>query len=279
MHRHACLLLFGFVLLSPAAILAQQAPPPVAAPVEPDSIDARVTRERFQQLLRRLPPSVGEVLQRDPSLLSRPDYLAPYPTLVAYLQQHPEITRNPGFFLGAFQYYERQPRDVAIEMFQIVGAGAAVLTAGVALLSVFVWLVRAVIDHRRWLRLSKVQAEVHTKVMDRLSSNEELMAYVQSPAGRRFLESAPLELDGAPRRQGAPVTSILWSLQGGVILLSLGVGMWFLQGRVMPEVSEGFFVIGVIAAALGTGFIGSSLMAYVISSRLGLVPRAGADRA
>ena len=29
--------------------------------------------------------------------------------------------------------------------------------------------------------------------------NEELLAYVKSPAGAKFLESAPIMLDGAPR--------------------------------------------------------------------------------
>ena len=49
--------------------------------------------------------------QRDPSLLTRADYLAPYPVLWAFLQKHPEIARNPSFFLGNFEYYEPRPQD------------------------------------------------------------------------------------------------------------------------------------------------------------------------
>lgn len=279
--RAALAVAFCLVAVAGAAQTPQPQPPAPQVPITvfQDSADARATRQRLQQLLRQLPPSVGEVLGRDPSLATRPDYLAPYPTLVAFLQQHPEIARNPGFFFGDFTYNEPQPREVALEMFQTVLGGFAAMTVGAAFLGVFVWLVRAVIDHRRWLRLSRIQAEVHTKVMDRLSSNDELMAYVQSPAGRRFLESAPIGVDGPPRPQSAPVTSILWSLQGGVVLLALGVGMRFVQGRVIEEVGEGFFIIGVIAAALGTGFIISALMAYVISSRLGLVGRSREDHA
>ena len=52
-----------------------------------------------------------------------------------------------------------------------------------ALISVLVWLVRAVIQHRRWLKSSQVQADVHSKLMDRMTTNEELLAYIQSPAG------------------------------------------------------------------------------------------------
>ena len=246
-----------------------------------DSSDASATRNQLQQILRQLPPNVGDVLRRDPSLLTQAGYLEPYPALTAFLQQHPEIVRNPSFFLGSFQYYERDPRAAAADMFVGVLAGTAVAAGVIALLSVFVWLVRAIIEHRRWLRLSRVQAEVHTKVMDRLATNEDLLAYIQTPAGSRFLDAAPLAVDGGPRRPGAPVTSILWSLQGGVVLIALGVGMWFLQARgdIIPEVSQALYVIGVIAAALGAGFVVSALMAYLISNRLGLMTAPKTDHA
>ncbi len=263
-----------------AAPVRAQAPaeqPPAAAPgpvtVFPDTLDANATRERLQQILRQLPPAVGDVLQRDPSLLTDPDYLTPYPVLVAFLAQHPEISRNPSYFLGSFRYFERDPRARGEEMFAVVLGGFAAALAIAAVLSVFVWVVRAFIEHRRWLRLSRVQAEVHTKVMDRLTSNEDLLAYIQTPAGRRFLESAPIAVEGAPRTHNAPVASILWSLQGGVVLIALGIGMWFLQTQdsVVPEVAQALYVIGVIAGALGAGFVVSALMAYVISTRMGLV--------
>ena len=46
-----------------------------------------------------------------------------------------------------------------------------------------------------------MQYQVHNKLLDRFTSNEDLLAYVQTPAGRRFLESAPIPLqDEAPDR-------------------------------------------------------------------------------
>jgi hypothetical protein len=148
------------------------------------------------------------------------------------------------------------------------------VAAGVsAFLGVFIWLVRSIIDHRRWLRLSRVQAEVHTKLLDRLTTNEDLLAYIQSPAGRRFLESAPITMEQEPRVTGAPVSRIIWSLQAGLVLAALGSGFWFVQRNVSADAAEGFFIIGVLAVALGVGFTASAVLAYVVSSRLGLVPR------
>jgi hypothetical protein len=273
---HPTLLLLVLALTS-TGLAAQERPLPPQGPgpvaVFQESADARGTRTQLQQLLRNHPPAVAEVLQRDPSLLTRADYLAPYPVLWAFLQKHPEIARNPSYFLGDFHYYEPRPRDSSLEMFQMILIGTGFVLGFSAFLGVLVWVIRALIDHRRWLRLSRTQADVHTKLLDRLTTNEDLLSYIQSPAGRRFLESAPITLEQEPRVTSAPVARIIWSLQAGLVLAALGAGFWFVQMRVSPEAAEGFFIIGVMAFALGVGFTASAVMAYVISTRLGLLQR------
>jgi hypothetical protein len=269
-------LILGVLVLSAARLAAQErpvAPPSQQIPVFQETASARETREQLVRLLRQHPPAVGEVLERDPSLLTRADYLSPYPVLWAFLQKHPEIARNPSFFLGDFRYYEPGPQNTSLEMFQMILAGTGVVMGVSAFLGVFVWVVRSIIDHRRWLRLSRVQAEVHTKLLDRLTTNEDLLSYIQSPAGRRFLESAPITMEQEPRATTAPVGRIIWSLQAGLVLAALGAGFWFVQQNVSPEAAEGFFIIGVLAMSLGVGFTASALLAYVVSARLGLVPR------
>ena len=260
---------------APSARPAAPASPPVTAPrfvsLAADG-GAQDTRMQLYQLLRRLPPSVGEILQRDPSLLQNADYLAAYPQLVAFLQQHPDILRNPSFFFGAINFRERSSTEAAIEMFEMILAGLAVLTGFSIVVSLIVWLVRTVIDHRRWLRLTRVQTDVHTKLLDRLTSNEDLLAYIQTPAGRRFLESAPITLDSEPRQPSAPLSRIVWSLQAGVVLIALGVGMYLAQGKVPTEVGQGLSVMGTIVVALGVGFAASAVLAYLITARFGLVP-------
>ena len=62
-------------------------------------------------------------------------------------------------------------------------------------------------------------------------------------------------------------------MQAGVVLGALGLGFWLVQTRTSLEVAEGFWIIGVLIAALGFGFLASAALAYVISSRLGLVNR------
>lgn len=269
-------------LLTAATLSAQPAPPapaqPPAAPPAPMfqvPTDASETREQLQELLRQYPPAVGEVLRRDPALLSRADYIAPYPQLVAFLQQHPEILRNPTFFFGGYDYYEqrRTPMSPEVEALGVLLGGLGGFLGFGAFFAILVWLVRAVIQHRRWLRLSKVQTDVHTKLMDRMTTNEELLAYIQSPAGRRFLESAPIQQESdSPRMGAAPVGPIIWSMMAGIVLATVGVGFRFAANSVTNEAQQAFTVVGVILLALGGGFVAASVMAYLVSSRLGLFP-------
>jgi len=252
--------------------LAPAAPP---APIYQVPTDANETREMLQQILQQHPPAVGEVLRRDPTLLSRPDYIAPYPQLVAFLQQHPEIQRNPTYFFGSYDYYERrEPMSPEMEALDGMLSGMAAFLAVGMFIGVVAWLMRAVIQHRKWLRQSKVQAEVHLKLMDRMTTNDELLAYIQSPAGKRFLESAPLQPESDAPRLGAPVGPIIWSVMAGIVLATVGGGFRLAASSVTDDAQRAFTVIGVILLALGAGFMLASLMAYLVSARLGLFPKA-----
>jgi hypothetical protein len=255
-----------------------QAPAPAQA-VDPDLpvADADRVRDQFQQVLDRVPPSVREVLRLDPGLLSSADYLAPYPEVSSFVARHPEITRSPSFFVGSPQDHEwtRDPARVAVGMWQDVMQGLFILTLFLVIISVLAWLIRTLIDYRRWLRLSRVQTETHTKLLDRLTSNDDLLAYMQTTAGRRFLELAPISLDSASRPLGAPLNRILWSVQAGVVLALGGVGMFFISRRSIPEVAGPVMSIGILAIAIGAGFVISALVAWFLSRRLGLLePRA-----
>jgi hypothetical protein len=277
----SAVLVATWLLAAPGSLVAQvpdnlkAAPRPAQpAPIFQESANADEVRQRLHELFRQYPPALYEVLRIDPTLITRSDYLAPYPALAAFLQQHPEIARTPTYYIGEFRYNPPRVGDRSYELAQMILAGMGFTLLGSAFIGVFIWLVKTAIDHRRWLRLTRTQTEVHTKLLDRIGTNEELLAYIQSPAGRRFLESTPISLEPEPRMTtSAPVSRILWTMQAGVVLGALGMGFWLVQTRTTLEVSEGFWVIGVLIAALGFGFLASAVVAYVISSRLGLMHR------
>jgi len=232
---------------------------------------AEATRQEIQNLLEQLPPNVRRVLQLDPSLADRPDYLALYPQLLQFLKEHPEVTRNPAYFFGVpEQYYNR--RNEPMEYFAGILAGTGVFIAFMTILVTLGSVGRQVVDYRRWVRQSRMQAEVHTKILDRMQSNEDLLAYIQTPAGRHFLELGPASSEMEPRPTSAPFGRILWSVQAGVVLAALGLGLRYAQSSVPEEIIPAFTVLGVIVMALGIGAVFSAVVAYVLSARLGLLP-------
>jgi len=248
---------------------------PAAAAAPVDEQNARETRERLQQILQQYPPSLGQVLRLDPSLLTKPDYLAPYPTLAAYLGQHPEVAHNPTFFLGAAaggpQFGDARVR--AMSAIESIFIGLEVMLGFMAAVAALSWAVRGAIDYRRWLRATKVQVDAHTKIVDRLASNEDLLAYMQSPAGQRFLtastSAAPIDAAAAP--MSAPLNRILWSVQAGVVIAAGGVGLWLAKNNLIDEIAQALQVVSMLAIALGIGFVLSALASWALSRQFGLV--------
>jgi len=174
---------------------AEAAPAP--APVPPaDERNARDTKERLREIFQQYPPSVHQVLRLDPSLLSRPDYLALYPTLANFLSQHPEVAHNPVFFLGGIgggeQYSDTRGVANAVEN---IFVGLEVMIGVMFGIGTFAWLVRSAIDYRRWLRAMKIQTEAHTKIVDRHAGRGGLHA----AGGRRAVQPHPLVGPGGRR--------------------------------------------------------------------------------
>ena len=255
---------------------------PGSTPAESPEATAEQTREQFEGILEKYPPAVGRVLKLDPSLMNNQAYMTPYPLLTAFISQHPEITHNPGYFLENVNNPNQSANDPKWrqrqEFYALLG-GLAGFIAFLVLVGGLVWVIRMIVMSRRWNKLSRVQYEVHSKLLDRFTSNEDLLAYMQTPAGRRFLEAAPLQLPEEPKSMAAPLSRILWSAQAGIILLLAGIGLLYVSGTLIDEPAELFRVIGVVSLALGGGFIVSAIAAYLLSRRLGLLTPAPADNA
>lgn len=274
----------GLAMLAGFAAWAQAPQPipksgaPVPVPVVTvEQPDAQRTREQLSQLLERYPPALRSVLGLDPTLLSNQTYLAPYPALLSYLNAHPEIARAPEFYIGGNgdgPFGSVKDHDMRVlDMWNGVLGGLAVFTGFGMGIGLLVWVIRTVIDYRRWNRLAKVQTDAHTKLLDRFTANEDLLAYIQSPAGSKFLESSPITLDAGPRSVGAPLGRILWSVQAGLVLAALGIGLEVVSERVSGDASQPLRALGILGIALGLGFVISAIISFMISRRLGLIER------
>jgi hypothetical protein len=128
------------------------------------------------------------------------------------------------------------------------------------------WAIWVVANTIRRTRAARVQAEVRGKLLEKFGSSRELLDYLQTEAGQKFVDSGTVE------RTATPYGRILGSVQAGIILAVLGIGFLVLQ-RQLPFEADELRVLGTLALALGIGFLLSSLSAYMLSKSWGLFER------
>jgi hypothetical protein len=227
------------------------------------------TRNQFTALLNRNPERLTSLLVLEPALLANEEFLAGQPELARFVKAHPEVALQPSFYLA--EYGGRIPSNGPDVIEPII-----TLFAFVLITFALGWVVRTIIEQKRWNRLTRTQNEVHNKILDRFGSSTELLEYVKSPAGTKYLESAPIPLrPEPPATQNIPMTRVIWSVQLGVITCALGVGLLLVSFRFTD--SSDLFALGAIALCVGLGFIGSAAVTLLLSRRLGLWPSAGAS--
>jgi hypothetical protein len=259
---------------------AQTAAPGALVTAQPvvvaEDQSATQTQAELDRLLDRYPPALGRVLKLDPSLIGNQAYLAAYPALSAFFAQHPDIARNSRFYFANVSTGESMtyvPDDPRVDMWRRMIQGLTVFLVFIIVTGTLAWLIKMLVEHRTWVRAYKAQTEMQNKLLDRLTPNEDLLAYLQTPAGKRLLESAPIAFDASAPGMGGSVRRVLWAVQAGLVLAAGGGGVLFVSGHVDPEVAQPLFAIGVLALSLGIGFVLSAIVSFVLSKRLGLLER------
>ncbi|MGA7343584.1 MAG: hypothetical protein WBE72_13140 [Terracidiphilus sp.] len=279
-----------------AARAAAQAHPankslPVATTAPLTDQEAADTQEQLLKLLR-MSPTLTTVVARDPSLLADENYVQRNnPELAQFLAAHPDVAQNPDFYLFS-NLNPHGRRDQALERAvwpEIDGPGrdpsAPVLIVDkivplvgfACFFFAVVWIVRLSMETFRFNRAFRQQSEVHARLIDRFSSSQELAAYMETEAGKRFLEAAPVSMaTGVGQHMPNVVARVLTPLQIGIVMALLGAGLLLLRNA-GPDTQVPMLVLGTIALMPGVGFILSAGATWVLARRLGLLPEKASD--
>ncbi|MCL5671053.1 MAG: hypothetical protein M1423_07140 [Acidobacteria bacterium] len=126
------------------------------------------------------------------------------------------------------------------------------------------WLIFSMV---RRVKLARMQSELHSKLIDKIGSSPESLAYLNTEAGKQLVASMGID---QPRRE--PYSRILSSVQAGVILVLVGFVLVIL-GLTFANTKEGFCILGDLAVALGAGFLISAWISYRLSKKFGLLDR------
>jgi hypothetical protein len=127
------------------------------------------------------------------------------------------------------------------------------------------WVGWVLINAIRRTKVARAQAEVQSKLLDKFGSSQELLAYMQTDAGQRFIQ-----VESEPVVTKSPHAKILGSIKVGTILTFLGLGLLLLSIWFRDDAPLGF---GTISLAIGLGFLVSSGISYKLSKTWGLFDR------
>jgi hypothetical protein len=253
---------------------------PAAASVSTEK-DFAATQDQLIKLLR-LSPTLTSVVAHDPSLLANQEYVSRNnPQLAQFLAAHPEIVRNPEFYLFTHLDGQGGRRDQALqrEVWPEISQPAEQwhgrpateefisdmppVLGFLGFLGMLIWLIRSFLENRRWSR----------KLIDKFSSSQELAAYMETEAGRRFLEAAPIPV-GFEQEKRIPnaIARVLTPLQIGIVLVLLGMGCYLLRSA-STGTNIPMLVLGTLALMPGLGFIISAGITWILAGRLGLMPK------
>jgi hypothetical protein len=130
-------------------------------------------------------------------------------------------------------------------------------------LAFFSWLGWLLFTTIRRYKIAKLQAEVQQRLLEKVSSGQELLAYAQTAAGNELIESLRVEA-------ATPYTRIIGALQTAIVMIALGVALLLVRNRITGA-EEGFLVFGTIISLLGIGFGISSAASYYLSKSFGLL--------
>lgn len=263
-----------------------------AAP--PASQNAGDLQAQLLKLLR-LSPTLTTVVAHDPTLLADQDYVKRNnPELAEFLAAHPEIVRNPEFYLFTSLSDADGHRDQALERAvwpdlvpperpepvspRIVNDIVPMVVVP-AIFAAFVLMLKLFLESRRSSRYFAMQSQIHAQLINKFTSSQDLAAYLESEAGRKLLEAAPLT-SSPERSQRVPnaVARVLTPLQVGIVLVLLGAGLLVLR-HAGAEMQTPMLVLGTIAIMPGFGFILSAGVTWVLAGRLGLLPQANQSSA
>jgi hypothetical protein len=127
------------------------------------------------------------------------------------------------------------------------------------------WIVWVLFSSIRRYKIARFQSEVQTALLQRLDSSQSVIAYMETPAGRQFVDALGTE-------RVTPYERILSSIQAGIIIAIFGVALLVLRAK-LPFSDEAFTIFGTLAIALGLGFGIAGATSYFLSRSFGLLDR------
>lgn len=143
---------------------------------------------------------------------------------------------------------------------EMIAIPLIVLTLALGVVSI----VRLLLEHIQRTKSEKLQAEAYNKMLDKLGSSQEILAWAQSETSQNLFKLPPPE-------RPAPYSRILNAVQGGVVIAALGIAVLFIRTQAVGRGETAAMIIGTILTALGIGLLLSGGASWLLSRKFGLI--------
>ena len=131
------------------------------------------------------------------------------------------------------------------------------------------WIITSIVTSMRQRANTRTRTEVYNRLIDKFGSASELIEFLRSDAGLRFIEEQTL----GPAQ---PLTKILSSIRLGVSLALVGLGMLIVGNIWDYALGNDLYVVvalgGTVALTAGAGFIIAAAISYKLCKTWGLIP-------
>jgi hypothetical protein len=132
----------------------------------------------------------------------------------------------------------------------------------VVVFATFGWIAWVIFSSLRRYKVARVMADVQMMFLSRFDSPQNMLAYVETESGRKFLTSLAHET-------GTPYGHILSCVRWGIMLIIFGGTLCVLRGANLVEQDPQVF--GIIAIALGVGCEAAAAASYFLYRKLGVI--------
>jgi len=127
------------------------------------------------------------------------------------------------------------------------------------MMTFFGWFFHLVL---RW-RQSKYRLNIQLKLIDKISSSDDLMKFVSTGAGEKFISSSNFETLSSKNK-------IMSAIYKGIIFSMVGLAL-FLIKNVALETAPVFLIFGAISLAIGLGYIIATIVSLSMAKKLGMM--------
>jgi hypothetical protein len=139
---------------------------------------------------------------------------------------------------------------------------------GVAIIICIAWIVVTIVTALKQRANTRTRGEIYNRLIDKFGTAPEMVAFLQSEAGRQFIEENALQTI-------SPIGKILASIQRGIVLTLPGAGLLVAGNIFGGSLGGDLYIVltvgGTVGLMVGIGLLISAAVSYQLCKAWGIL--------